>query len=171
MTFQQKNTVVSVRMPLHIRHRCKWTISQPVFHLLATISTIRQDASYFDINICHPLTIKSTNNRANNGCRVNTNYSFMHYNSVFTAWCYASASLSCVCLSVCLSHSGTVLKQLNLGSCKQRYTIAQRLIFLCQRLWRTSNRITPKEVPNTRGVGKNRLLSTNNLILLENGTR
>jgi len=29
-----------------------------------------------------------------------------------------------VCLSVCLSHSGIVSKRLNVGSCKQRRTIA-----------------------------------------------
>jgi len=34
---------------------------------------------------------------------------------------------SCVYLSVCLSHVGVVLRRLNLGSCKQRHTIAQGL--------------------------------------------
>ena len=35
--------------------------------------------------------------------------------------------LSCFCLSVCLSQVGVLLKRLNVGSRKQRHTIAQGL--------------------------------------------
>jgi len=52
--------------------------------------------------------------------------------SVFTARCYASAVLAmalcpAVCLSVCPSQVGVLLKQLNVGSHKQHHTIAQGL--------------------------------------------
>jgi len=49
---------------------------------------------------------------------------------VFTARCYASAVLAmglCLCLSVCLSQVGVLLKRLNVGSHKQHHTIAQEL--------------------------------------------
>jgi len=51
---------------------------------------------------------------------------------VFTARCYASAVLAMglcpsVCLSVCPSQVGVLLKRLNIGSHKQHHTIAQRL--------------------------------------------
>jgi len=51
---------------------------------------------------------------------------------VFTMQCYASAVYGVVvcpsiCLSVCLSHTTIVSKQLNIESCKQCYTIAQGL--------------------------------------------
>ena len=43
-----------------------------------------------------------------------------------------SVGISCrhvsVCLSIRLSQVGVLLKQLNVGSCKQRYTIAQGLM-------------------------------------------
>ena len=48
----------------------------------------------------------------------------------FTAWCYASAVLAmglCLCLSVCLSQVGVLLKRLNVGSHKQHHTIVQGL--------------------------------------------
>ena len=49
--------------------------------------------------------------------------------TVFTARCYASAVLAmALCLSVCLSQVGVLLKQLNIGSHKQHHhTIAQGL--------------------------------------------
>jgi len=47
---------------------------------------------------------------------------------IFTARCYASAVLAmALCLSVCLSQVGVLLKRLNLGSHKQHHTIAQGL--------------------------------------------
>jgi len=51
---------------------------------------------------------------------------------VFTARCYASAVLAMglcpsVCLSVCPSQVGVLLKRLNIGSHKQHHRIAQRL--------------------------------------------
>jgi len=47
---------------------------------------------------------------------------------IFTALCWVSAVYAVVmCLCVCLSHSGIVSKWLNLGSRKQRYTIAKGL--------------------------------------------
>ena len=46
------------------------------------------------------------------------------YRRIFTARRYASAAYGVVvCLSVRLSHSGIVLKRLNLGSLKQYHTI------------------------------------------------
>jgi len=45
---------------------------------------------------------------------------------VFTARCYASAVLAMgLCLSVCLSQVGVLLKWLNVGSHKQHHTIAR----------------------------------------------
>ena len=48
--------------------------------------------------------------------------------SIFTARRYAKRGICrrrvSVCLCVCLSHSGIVSKQLNVGSRKQRHTIA-----------------------------------------------
>ena len=35
---------------------------------------------------------------------------------------------SCICLSVCLSQVSVILKRLDIGSCKQRRTIAQGYI-------------------------------------------
>ena len=47
---------------------------------------------------------------------------------LFTARCYASAVLAMgLCLSVCLSQVGVLLKLLNIGSHKQHHTIAQGL--------------------------------------------
>ena len=79
--------------------------------------------------------------------------------TVFTARCYASAVLAmglCLCLCVCLSQVGVLLKGLNVGSQKQRHTIAQELEF---------------SYANAGGVGKNWRLSTNNQLYLENGKR
>jgi len=48
--------------------------------------------------------------------------------AVFTARRHASAVYSAVlCLSDCLSQVGVLLKRLNVGSCKQRHTIAKGL--------------------------------------------
>ena len=54
------------------------------------------------------------------------------HNDIFTARRQASAVYAVVvrlsvCLSVCLSQVGVLVKRLNVGSCKQRYTIAQGL--------------------------------------------
>jgi len=55
---------------------------------------------------------------------------------LFTARCYASVVLAMalclsvrpsVCLSVCLSQVGVLLKRLNVGSNKQNHTVAQGL--------------------------------------------
>jgi len=51
---------------------------------------------------------------------------------VFTARCYASAVLAMglcpsVCLCLCLSQAGVLLKRQNVGSHKQHHTIPQRL--------------------------------------------
>ena len=59
---------------------------------------------------------------------------------VFTARRYASALLSvvvclCVCLSICLSQAGIVLKRLQIGSRKQRRTIAQDSSFLMPKIF------------------------------------
>ena len=46
------------------------------------------------------------------------------------ARCYATAVLAmglCLCLSVCLSQVGVLLKRLKIGSYKQHHTIAQGL--------------------------------------------
>jgi len=48
----------------------------------------------------------------------------------FTARCYASAVLAmALCLSVCPSQAGVLLKRLNVGSHKQHHTIVQGLQF------------------------------------------
>ena len=53
-----------------------------------------------------------------------------HFQSVFTARCYASAVLAmglCLSVSVRLSQVGVLLKRQNKGSHKQHHTIPQRL--------------------------------------------
>jgi len=70
---------------------------------------------------------------------------------IFTARHYASAVYmlsSSVCRSVCLSRTGTVPKRLNVGSRKQRYTIAQGLVFWCQKTRRNSNWVPHTGSPN-----------------------
>jgi len=63
---------------------------------------------------------------------------------VFTARCYASAVLAmALCLSVCPSQVGVLLKRLNVGSHKQHRTIPGTLVFECQRYPRNSTGITP----------------------------
>jgi len=60
---------------------------------------------------------------------------------------------SCVCLSVCLSQAGVLLKRLHLGSRKQRHTIAQGLQFSCaENLGKTQTGSPPAEAPNAGGV-------------------
>jgi len=50
--------------------------------------------------------------------------------SLITARCYASAVLAmALCLSVCMSQVGVLLKRLNAGSHKQHHIIAQGLSF------------------------------------------
>ena len=41
---------------------------------------------------------------------------------------------SCVCPSVCLSQVGVLLRRLDVGSRKQRHTVAQELVFWCQKI-------------------------------------
>jgi len=59
----------------------------------------------------------------------------MGYLHLFTTRRYASAVLAIglwlwLCLSVCLSQVGVLLKRLNVGSHEQHHTIAQGLFFL-----------------------------------------
>jgi len=50
----------------------------------------------------------------------------------------------CVCLSVCLSQAGVLLKRQNVGSHKQHHTIPPAtLVFCCQRSPRNSTGVTP----------------------------
>ena len=65
--------------------------------------------------------------------------------SVFTARRLAKRGICRrrVSVCVCLSHSSIVSKRLNVGSRKQRRTIAPSLVFWRQRSWRNSNGITP----------------------------
>jgi len=77
-----------------------------------------------------------------------------------------------VCLSVCLSQVGVLLKRLNVGSHKQHHTIAQGLQFSDAKDFREIRPgSTPAGAPNAGGVSQNRRLSTNNRLYLENGTR
>jgi len=78
----------------------------------------------------------------------------------------------CVCLSVCPSQVGVLLKRLNVGSHKQHHTIAQRLLFSDVKDLREILPGSPSAgAPNAGGVGQNRRLSTNSWPYLENGTR
>ena len=78
---------------------------------------------------------------------------------------------SCVGLTVCLSQAGTVPKRLNVGSLKQRHTIAQRLVFWRQKFQRNSNGGILYGAPNTDGVGSNWRFMTNISLYLRNGGR
>jgi len=52
------------------------------------------------------------------------------FDIIFTTRRYASvvyAVVMCLFVCVCVSHAGIVSKWLNIGSCKQLYTIAQGL--------------------------------------------
>ena len=98
---------------------------------------------------------------------------------VFTARCYASAVLAMglclsvsVCLSVCLSQVGVLLKRLNGGSHKQHHTIPQRVQFSdAKDLREILPESPPTRAPNVGGVGQNQRLLTNNRLYLENGKR
>jgi len=53
------------------------------------------------------------------------------FDDFFTARRYAGATYAVVvCLSVCLSQTGTVPKRLNIGSRKQRHTMAQGKVLI-----------------------------------------
>ena len=83
--------------------------------------------------------------------------------NVLTARCYASAVLAMalcrsvrpsVCLSVCPSQVGVLLKRLNVGSHKQHHTIVQGiLVFRSQRSPRNSTGVTPYEGAECRWGG------------------
>jgi len=102
-------------------------------------------------------------------------YSKIGRHLVFTARCYASAVLAmgpCLCLSVCLSQVGVLLKRLNVGSHKQHHTIAQGLSFSdAKDLREIRLGSPPTRAPNAGGVGQNRRLSTNIRLYLESGKR
>jgi len=75
-----------------------------------------------------------------------------------------------VCLSVYLSQAGTVPKELNAGSRKQRYTLAQGLQFsVAEGLGEIPMGSPPKGAPNRGGVGYNRRFSPNISLYLRNG--
>jgi len=74
-------------------------------------------------------------------------------------------------LSVCLSQVSVIQRGLNLGSNKQHHTIAQGLVFCCQKSRRNSNEITPTGAPNRDGAGSNLRFSTNISLHLRNGAR
>ena len=77
-----------------------------------------------------------------------------------------------VCLSVCLSQVGVLLKRLNVGSQKQHRTIARGLSFPDAKDLREIRPGSPTtRAPNAGGVGQNRRLLTNSRLYLENGTR
>jgi len=77
-----------------------------------------------------------------------------------------------VCLSVCPSQVGVLLKWLNVGSHKQHHTIVEGLQFSEAKDLREIRPGSPATgAPNAGGVGQNRRLSTNNRLYLENGTR
>ena len=93
--------------------------------------------------------------------------------SIITARCYASAVLAmALCLSVCLSQVGVLLKRLIVGSHKEHHTIAQGLQFSCAKdLCEIPRGSPPAGAPNAGAVGQNRRFSTNSWLYLENGTR
>ena len=77
-----------------------------------------------------------------------------------------------VCVSVCPSQVGVLLKQLNVGTRKQRHTIAQGLQFSdAKNLFEIRTGSPPTGAPNTGGVGRSWRISTNNSPYLGNGTR
>ena len=74
--------------------------------------------------------------------------------------------------SVCPSQVGLLLKRLNVGSHKQHHTIPQGLQFSdAKNLCEIRPGSPPAGAPNAGGVGKNRRISTNSWLYLENGTR
>ena len=81
--------------------------------------------------------------------------------------CIRGTIAMALCLSVCPSQAGVLLKRQNVGSHKQHHTIPQGLSFSGAKDLRE---IRPG-APNAGGVGQNRRLSTNNRLYLENGKR
>ena len=78
----------------------------------------------------------------------------------------------CVRPSVCPSQAGTVPKELNAGSCKQRDTIAQGLSCLMTKIPSPNPTALPHMgAPNRGGVGSNWQFSTYILLSLRNGAR
>jgi len=83
----------------------------------------------------------------------------------FTARCYASAVLAMglclsvsLCLSVCMSQVGVLLKRLKIRSRKQHHTIAQGLQFYgAKDLREIRPGSPPTRAPNAGGVGQNRI--------------
>jgi len=71
---------------------------------------------------------------------------------VFTVRCYANVVYA-LCLSVCLSQVGVLLKRLNIGSCKQHHMIAQGLFSDAKGLSKIQPGSPPVGAPNVRGVG------------------
>ena len=77
-----------------------------------------------------------------------------------------------VCLSLCPSQVGVLLKRLNVGSHKQHHTIPQGLSFSdAKDLREIRPGSPPTGAPDAGGVGQNRRLSTNNRPYVENGRR
>ena len=73
-----------------------------------------------------------------------------------------------LCLSVCPSQVGVLLKRLNVGSQKQHRKIAQGLQFSNTKdLREIPQGSTPAGAPNAGGVGQNRRLTTNSWTYLE----
>ena len=89
---------------------CKEYLISPTFSF-CTFS--RENLETFDIShVFLPVTVAKLSTLKNS--------------VVFTARCYASAVLAmALCMSVCPSQVGVLLKRLNVGSCKQHHTIAQ----------------------------------------------
>jgi len=86
--------------------------------------------------------------------------------------CMRGTSHRPVSVSVCLSQVGVLLKRLNVGSHKQKHTIAQELYFSgAKDLYEIRPGSPPTMAPNAGGVGQNRRLLTNNRLYIENGTR
>ena len=82
-----------------------------------------------------------------------------------------------ICPSVCPSVCPSITSRSSTKTAKRRITQTTphdtpgTLVFLTQRSPRNSTGVTPTGAPNAGGVGKNRRLSTNNRLYLENGTR
>ena len=82
------------------------------------------------------------------------------FKQVFTARCYASAVLAMglclqVCLCLCLSQVGVLLKRQNLGSHKQHHTIPQGVQFsVAKDLCEIRPESRPTRAPNAGGWSK-----------------
>jgi len=69
---------------------------------------------------------------------------------ITTRWC----AITVYAVVVCLSDASIVSQWLNLGSCKQRQTIAQRFVFFdAKNFGKIPMGSPPTGVPNARGVG------------------